>query len=79
MKILFGIVCFCSAVVFLLPIGFWMFLHSYYGWVPEEATLLGMDLRMVLISISGFALLAFFVSLGLLIKELLTGGNRSGE
>ena len=50
-------------LVFTVPIAFWMLLNRYYGRIPQEATLFGMNLRVVLAVVSGTGLF------------LLIGGN----
>lgn len=55
LSLLFGIVA-------LLPIGFWGLLKSYYGWIPDEATLFGLNMRAVLVVISGTGLAGLILS-----------------
>ena len=46
-----------SGLVFLLPIFFWVLLNRYYGRIPEEATLFGQNLRVVIFVVSGAGLI----------------------
>ena len=66
MRIILGFSAIVSVLVALMPIGVWGLLHLYYGWVPDEATVFGMNLRIVFGCISGAGLVACVLSLVLL-------------
>ena len=45
-----------------LPLGIWMLIVLYYGWLRNEATIVGLNLKVVLGAAAGFGLSGLLVT-----------------